>query len=132
MKHEISRRKFLGAAALAGATLPCVLNQMLAAKLPVPDTKLMDGIPVIDTHIHLYDPLRPQGVPWPPKEFKQLYQPSLPSRYRPIAQPLGIVGAIEVECSSWPEDNQWVLDIAAQDDIMVGRQCKPKPRQPVH
>jgi len=30
------------------------------------------------------------------------------------------VGAIEVECSPWFEDNQWVLDIAAQDSIMVG------------
>jgi predicted TIM-barrel fold metal-dependent hydrolase len=30
------------------------------------------------------------------------------------------VGAIEVECSPWFEDNQWVLDIAAQDSIVVG------------
>src|SRR5581483_9706747 len=49
-----------------------------------------------------------------------LYRPSLPSRYKPIAEPLGIVGAIEVECSAWLEDNQWVLDVAEQDDIMVG------------
>jgi predicted TIM-barrel fold metal-dependent hydrolase len=46
--------------------------------------------------------------------------PSLPSRYRPIAEPLGIVGAIEIECSSWLEDNQWVLDVARDDAIMVG------------
>jgi hypothetical protein len=24
-------------------------------------------IPIIDAHIHLFDPLRPGGVPWPEK-----------------------------------------------------------------
>jgi len=93
-----------------------------AAGLAVAGTnsKAAAPIPIIDTHIHLYDPFRPEGTPWPNKENKILYQTSLPSRYRPIAQPLGIVGAIEVECSSWYEDNQWVLYLAAKDDIMVG------------
>ena len=49
-----------------------------------------------------------------------MYKTSLPSRYRPIVEPLGIVGAIEVECSALLEDNQWVLDVAEKDDIMVG------------
>jgi predicted TIM-barrel fold metal-dependent hydrolase len=87
-------------------------------------------IRVIDTHIHLYDPFRPQGTPWPDKENKILYRTSLPARYRPIAQPLGIVGAIEVECSSWLEDNQWVLDIAEKDDIMVGTVGRLVPGTP--
>lgn len=103
----MDRRTFLGAAA-AGLTLGDT------------DAGAAAHIPVIDTHIHLYDPFRPGGTPWPNKENKVLYQTSLPARYRPIAEPLGIVGAIEVECSSWYEDNQWVLDIAAKDDIMVG------------
>jgi len=121
MDHEISRRRFLGTAALAGAALPGTLNRVLAADdAPTPASTSKDAIPVIDTHIHLYDPFRPQGTPWPNKENKILYQTSLPARYRPIAQPLGIVGAIEVECSSWLEDNQWVLDVAAKEDIMVG------------
>ena len=104
--RSIDRRTFLGTA--AGLALADT-----AAKAAAP-------IPIIDTHIHLYDPFRPEGTPWPNKENKVLYQTSLPSRYRPIAQPLGIVGAIEVECSSWYEDNQWVLDVAAKEDIMVG------------
>jgi L-fuconolactonase len=79
-----------------------------------------ESIPIIDTHIHLFDPTRPQGVPWPPKNDKVLYQPALPERYRSITQDLGVVGAIEVECSPWLEDNQWVLDIAAKDPIVVG------------
>jgi predicted TIM-barrel fold metal-dependent hydrolase len=128
MNHTISRRKFLGAAALTGATLPFVMNEAAAADSPIRIPS--NPIPVIDTHIHLYDPSRPQGVPWPPKDNKILYQPSLPSRYRSIARPLGIVGAIEIECSSWLEDNQWVLDVAAKDDIMVGTIGHLSPGKP--
>ncbi len=116
---RISRRRFLGAAALAGAALPGTLNRALAAEAPAPAA----AIPVIDTHIHLFDPTRPGGVPWPSATnpaHAVMYKPSLPSRYRPIAEPLGIVGAIEIECSSLLEDNQWVLDVAEKDDIMVG------------
>ena len=46
--------------------------------------------------------------------------PSLPSRYRKVVEGLGIVGAIEIECSAWLEDNQWVLDVAKDDTVMVG------------
>jgi len=77
-------------------------------------------VPIIDTHIHLFDPRRPQGVPWPAKDDRVLYRPALPGRYRKLAAGLGIVGAIVVECSPWFEDNQWVLDIAEQDPIVVG------------
>jgi predicted TIM-barrel fold metal-dependent hydrolase len=120
MKLKLSRRRFLGTVALAGAAFRGPLNHALAADAPKAHTPSAETIPVIDTHIHLYDPFRPQGVPWPGPENQALYQTSLPARYRPIAQPLGIVGAIEVECSSWLEDNQWVLDVAAKEDIMVG------------
>ena len=33
---------------------------------------------IIDTHVHFYDPTRPGGVPWPPKDDKVLYRPVLP------------------------------------------------------
>jgi L-fuconolactonase len=77
-------------------------------------------IPIIDTHIHLFDTERAGGVPWPPRENAKLYRPALPARYRGIAEPLGIVGAIEVEASPLVEDNQWVLDIAKNETIIVG------------
>jgi predicted TIM-barrel fold metal-dependent hydrolase len=105
----MNRRTFLGVA--AGLTVAD-----LGAQSP-------SSIPVIDTHIHLFDPSRPQGVPWPNKNnpaHKVMYMPSLPSRYRTVVDGLGIVGAIEIECSGWLEDNQWVLDVAQADDIMVG------------
>jgi L-fuconolactonase len=87
-------------------------------------------IPVIDTHIHLFDPRRPEGVPWPDKDDTVLYQPALPDRYRRITKGLGVVGAIEVECSPRLEDNQWVLDVAAKDTIVVGTVRNLEPGQP--
>jgi predicted TIM-barrel fold metal-dependent hydrolase len=101
----MNRRTFLGVAAgIAG----------LAAVPPA------GPLPIIDTHIHLFDPRRPQGVPWPDKNNATLYRPALPDRYRSVTKGLGVVGAIEVECSPWLEDNQWVLDIAAKDTIILG------------
>jgi L-fuconolactonase len=89
-----------------------------------------ETIPIIDTHIHLFDTRRPQGVPWPPKDDAVLYQPALPDRYRTVTQGLGIVGAIEIECSPWLEDNQWVLDVAAKDTIIVGTVGNLEPGKP--
>jgi L-fuconolactonase len=89
-----------------------------------------EAIPIIDTHMHLFDPRRPQGVPWPPKDDTVLYHPALPDRYRKVIDGLGVVGAIEVECSSWLEDNQWVLDIAAHDPLLVGTVGDLDPGRP--
>ncbi len=90
----------------------------------------VDSIPIIDTHMHLFDPNRPQGVPWPEKTDSVLYRPALPDRYRQVTAGLGIVGAIEVECSPWLEDNQWVLDITAQDPLFVGMVGDIEPGKP--
>jgi predicted TIM-barrel fold metal-dependent hydrolase len=105
----MNRRTFLGVA--AGLTLADA-----GAQTP-------SSIPVIDTHIHLFDTERPGGVPWPSQNnpaHKVMYMPSLPSRYRKVVDGLGIVGAIEIECSPLLEDNQWVLDVAKNDTLMVG------------
>ena len=76
-------------------------------------------IPIIDTHIHLFDPTRPQGAPYTGPPGVPV-EPSLPPRYRKLATPLGIVGAIKVEASPWVEDNLWVLEVAERDTIIVG------------
>ena len=114
MTHPIQRRTFLGGAAAALAT-----GSMQAA-----------DIPVIDTHIHLFDPRRPQGVPWPPKDNAVLYRPALPDRLRQTVLPHGVKGVIEVEASPWLEDNQWVLDLAAKDTILVGTVGDLEPGKP--
>ena len=69
-------------------------------------------------------------MPWPSKDDKVLYQPALPDRYRKIAEPLGIVGAIAIECSPLFDDNQWVLDVAARNSIMVGMVGNLEPGKP--
>ena len=45
-----------------------------------------NGIPIIDAHIHLFDPSRPGGIPWPEKDDKALYRPALPDRYEALAR----------------------------------------------
>jgi L-fuconolactonase len=88
-----------------------------------------ERIPIIDSHIHLFDVSRPQGVPWPSKD-SSIYQSSLPDGYRKLAAPYGIVGAIAIECSPWAADNEWVLSIAAKESIIVGMIGNLEPGTP--
>jgi len=96
---QLTRRALLGAAAA---------QNILPAQAP--------AIPIIDTHIHLYDPTRPQGVPYPPNAAPT----ALPERYRADVEPMGIKGGIKVEASPWVEDNLWVLDLIASHPFIVG------------
>ena len=75
---------------------------------------------IIDTHIHLYDTEREQGVPWPKPESGSIYQPSMPDRYKALAEPAGVTGVIVVEASPWLEDNQWILDLAEDEPLVKG------------
>ena len=65
-----------------------------------------------------------------PRRDAVLYKPALPERYRLVTKGLGIVGAIEVEASPWLEDNQWVLDVAAKESIIVGTVGDLEPGKP--
>src|SRR6476659_3917661 len=89
-------------------------------------------IPIIDAHIHLFDPTRPQGAPYtgPRPAPGQTPIPAYPDRYRRLAVPLGVVGAIKVEASPWIEDNLWVLEVAERDPIMVGVVGNLEPDKP--
>jgi L-fuconolactonase len=117
---HVDRRTFIkgvGALTLVGAGRGTVAKQQPAE------------IPIIDSHIHLFDASRPQGAPYKgPKEFTAHI--SLPGPYRALAAPLGIVGAIAVEASSWVEDNLWLLEAAQTDDIMVGVVGRLQPDKP--
>ena len=75
---------------------------------------------IIDSHIHCYDPERPQGIPWPPPDDSLLYRRVLPEHHRAIAGPLGVTGIVIVEASPRVEDNAWVLDLAENDPYVVG------------
>ena len=114
---ELHRRAFLGStvgAVLAGAAT-------LAEAQPAP-------IPIIDCHIHLFDQTRPQGAPYSGGGTNT--EPALPARYRKLAAPLGIAGAIEVEASPWIEDNLWVLEVEENDRMMLGTVGNLQPDKP--
>src|SRR5262245_3290945 len=91
---SLSRRAFLTGA--AAATL--VATRSPAAAQP-------PAIPIVDSHIHLFDPTRPQGAPYsgPPPPPGAAPIPAYPDRYRTLAVPLGVVGAVVVEASPWIE-----------------------------
>jgi len=68
-------------------------------------------IPLIDTHIHLYDTSRPDGVPWPPESDKVLYRPVLSQHFDAVSEANNVTATVIVEASDRIEDNQWVLDL---------------------
>jgi predicted TIM-barrel fold metal-dependent hydrolase len=110
----LDRRAFLGAAAAFAAA--GVVRAQAAS------------IPIIDCHIHLFDQTRPQGAPYSGGGGNK--EPALPARYRKLASPLGVVGAIEVEASPWIEDNLWVLEVEEGDRMMVGTVGNLQPEKP--
>lgn len=93
--------------------------QSVAAASLAPAARASAAPRVIDTHTHFYDPSRPQGVPWPPKN-SPLYRTVLPADWLAVAAPHGIRETVVVEASQWVEDNQWVLDLAAKEKSIVG------------
>jgi len=114
---DVSRRSFVLATAAAGAAQ--ALGGLDEAA----------PIPMIDTHIHLFDATRPQGVPYagPGGDSPTV---SLPPHYRKLAEPLGIVGAVKVEASPWVEDNLWALQVAKSDPMIVGVVGNLRPEKP--
>ncbi|MBM3333139.1 amidohydrolase family protein, partial [Candidatus Sumerlaeota bacterium] len=103
-----NRRRFLQIAAGLTATVCCA------------ETTALRPAKIIDTHAHFYDPTRPQGVPWPGKDDALLYRTVLPKHYRALAVPQRVDGIVVVEASPWVEDNQWILDMAAREPLIVG------------
>lgn len=89
----------------------------------------IDDIPIIDTHIHLFDTTRPQGAPYKGSP-KYVGGVALPSMYAKFARKLGIVGALEIDASPWIEDNLWVLEAIQPETIMVGTVGNLQPEMP--
>jgi predicted TIM-barrel fold metal-dependent hydrolase len=54
----------------------------------------------------------------------------LPTDYRGLSVPKPVTGTVVVEASPWLEDNQWVLDVAAKDTIIVGTVGDLEPGKP--
>jgi predicted TIM-barrel fold metal-dependent hydrolase len=120
----ISRREFIGAATIAGVALSGAVNAPAAAPDAAP-------VPIIDSHIHLFDNSRPVFSGYMGSAaYRALSEPSLPSMYASLARPTGIVGAIVVESSGWIDDNLWYLEVCAADSFMVGVSGSLDPASP--
>ena len=102
--HDFFPRRDLLAGSL-GAAAAAILPQAETAAGAVRP-------PLIDTHVHFYDPARPEGVPWPDKKNPVLYRTVLPDEWERLVAPFCPGGTIVVEASEWVEDNQWLLDLA--------------------
>ncbi len=122
MIAPMNRRRFLSTTASVLA-LPALGPRQTEASPRTPTG-------IIDTHVHFYDPTRPQGVPWPDTNDKLLYRRILPNDFQQAAQAQGVEGVIVVEASKWFEDNQWVLEMADNDPFIVGFIGNVSPQQP--
>lgn len=103
----MKRRRFLQTALAAGTLAPTAQSAAAPA------------LRVVDTHTHFYDPGRPGGVPWPPKN-SPLYRRVLPADWLAQAAPLDIRDTVVVEASPLEADNQWILDLAEREKSIVG------------
>jgi predicted TIM-barrel fold metal-dependent hydrolase len=151
MGNKISRRHFIGTAAMTGAALSGIGNALAGAQAPksaadwdekngsappAPDAPqahplAAGAIPIIDSHIHLFDQTRPVFSGYTGGLFyRALNKPSTPSMYAPLARPAGIVGAIVVESSGFIDDNLWYLEQCRDNPIMVGVSGNLDPGQP--
>jgi L-fuconolactonase len=110
----VNRREFLAA---------CAAAPLVAASQAAPDV-------LLDVHTHFYDPSRPAGVAWPPKDDAVLYRTVLPDEYKRLAAPLGLGGTVVVEASPKVEDNDWLLDLVDKDDFIPGIVGHLKPGRP--
>ncbi len=110
----VNRRDFLAGA--AAAVTAAATGSALAQSAGV------DPIPIIDSHIHLFDGTRPvfgKGY-LGSRAYAAKYKKSLPSMYAPMARAAGIVGAIVVQSSFWVDENLWYLEQCRANPIMVG------------
>lgn len=112
-----NRRQFLRQSAALGtaAALTTCLPQSIQAEDNKPATK------IIDCHTHF----------WHPDTVTEARkQTSLPEHYQAVAEPLGVTGTVVVEASPRIEDNQWILDLAAENPFLLGLIGHLYPGQP--
>jgi predicted TIM-barrel fold metal-dependent hydrolase len=110
MTHTINRRTWI-AGSLSG-----MVGLSLGTGM-ADDSKA--SLDIIDCHTHFYDPMRPEGIPWPAKG-SPLYRTVLPKHLRALKQFRPVTGTVIVEASPRVEDNAWLLELAKDDPFVVG------------
>jgi L-fuconolactonase len=74
----------------------------------------------VDTHIHYWDPARPEGSPWPAATNMVFRKTAMPSDYLALARPLGISGVVVVEAVWRLLDHDWIFGLAKSDPTILG------------
>lgn len=103
----LSRRVFLRQAT-AFALVPCFSHAAAARQR------------ILDTHVHFWDPARPEGIAWPKPDDKLLHRRIMPADYVAALGGAQVDGVIVVEASARLEDNQWLLDLASREPLIAG------------
>jgi len=73
---------------------------------------------IIDCHVHLFTLSRPDGISWIKKDDKTLYRDHLPEDFDPIAKANGVNGVVLVQAGQSIPDNQWNLDVTANNKAL--------------
>ncbi|HWW84079.1 MAG TPA: amidohydrolase family protein [Vicinamibacterales bacterium] len=139
MNFPINRRQFIGSLAALPFAMKTVETALEAQRVaPEEAARLraasMSPFPVIDTHIHIFDKSRPGGMGYP-RDMPGGGEPpqghiALPNRYKLVAEPFGIVGAVIVEAATTLPDNFWLLDVAKGNPNIVGVVGRLDPNDP--
>jgi L-fuconolactonase len=111
----MDRRQFLQQSSMAGVAAWAGSGHLATTQTHDPGLRE----PILDAHIHLFDPTRGGGIPWPLPD-DSIYKPTLPSRYETLAKPFDFVGAIAIEASPLAADNDWLLHVVQSSTFMVG------------
>lgn len=122
--QSMNRRHFLKSASAGLVAAQTTLSWAAAEK-----TQELLPQKVVDTHTHFYDPSRPEGVPWPPKN-SSLYRTVLPEDFVALKKYQPVNATVVVEASKLVEDNQWILDVAKDNPVIIGFVGRLTPGDP--
>ncbi|QDT86661.1 amidohydrolase family protein [Gimesia chilikensis] len=122
--QSMNRRHFLKSASAGLVAAQTTLSWAAAEK-----TQELLPQKVVDTHTHFYDPSRPEGVPWPPKN-SSLYRTVLPKDFVALKKYQPVNATVVVEASKLVEDNQWILDVAKDNPVIIGFVGRLTPGDP--
>ena len=98
------------------AALALLVTSVLTACCTEPWQRPITGI---DTHIHIYDTSRPEGVPWPRDKSSVIFRPVLPKHFHEVTAGTRVSHTVIVEASDRVDDNQWLLDLTEGDDAFI-------------
>lgn len=74
---------------------------------------------IIDSHQHFWRIGR-AGQTWPGPDLDHIHRDFEPAELRRIAEPLGVVGCVTVQSQPCDADTDYLCDLAAGDDFILG------------